>query len=37
MLDVAKCFDGRQLGGLTNGWNVWKDASDKTLDEYRKK
>ncbi|WP_222838047.1 DUF4357 domain-containing protein [Collinsella aerofaciens] len=25
------------LGGPTNGWNVWKDKSGKTLDEYRKK
>ena len=25
------------LGGSTNGWNVWKDESGKTLDEYRKK
>ena len=37
MLDVAKCFDERQLDGSTNGWNVWKDESGKTLDEYRKK
>lgn len=25
------------LGHSNNGWNVWKDANGKTLDEYRKK
>lgn len=25
------------LGCSNNGWNVWKDESGKTLDEYRKK